>query len=498
MLRRNVIANYLGTAWSMLMGIAFLPAYIRYLGIEAYGLIGVFTLLQVWLSLLDFGLTPAVSRETSRTTRPGYEAQRIRELLRSIEVIVLCIAALTCAVIWLSSDWLASAWLRSEHIPNDVVARTCSLMGVVAALKFVENVYRASLIGLQRQVELNVATSIFATVRGAGAVGVLAFVSDSIVSFFIWQALVSTIASICLSALVYRALPKTPEPARFSFSTLKGTWQFSLGAFAIAFFGTLLSQADKIVLSRLLSLTDFGYYTLAATLASYVRVIAQPIDQAVYPKFVQFMEEDQTVQLADLYHKSTQLSVVLMGGVAISLAVFGKVFLDLWARDPDLTNRTYPIMWIITIGMLANGLMHGPYYLQLAAGWTSLLVKTNIIMAVSLIPLIWFVTNRYGAIGAAFTWLLVNGIYLLVVVQFMHRRLLVKEKRAWYVNDVALPLLCALCVACAFRALAPSSLGYLAGLITLACGTSLTLLAACLSAKRIRDMMLLTFFSARQ
>ena len=44
MLKRNTIANYLGTGWAALMAIAFVPLYIKYLGIEAYGIIGLFVL----------------------------------------------------------------------------------------------------------------------------------------------------------------------------------------------------------------------------------------------------------------------------------------------------------------------------------------------------------------------------------------------------------------------------------------------------------------------
>ncbi|MBS1199036.1 MAG: polysaccharide biosynthesis protein, partial [Proteobacteria bacterium] len=42
MLRRNLIANYLGQGWAAIMGMAFVPLYIKYLGVESYGLIGLF------------------------------------------------------------------------------------------------------------------------------------------------------------------------------------------------------------------------------------------------------------------------------------------------------------------------------------------------------------------------------------------------------------------------------------------------------------------------
>ena len=83
--RRNVIANYLGQAWVALMGLAFIPIYIRYLGIEAWGLMGLFALLQACLTLLDAGVTPTLGREMARFTAGEQSPQAIRDLLRTLE-----------------------------------------------------------------------------------------------------------------------------------------------------------------------------------------------------------------------------------------------------------------------------------------------------------------------------------------------------------------------------------------------------------------------------
>ncbi|HZI25460.1 MAG TPA: polysaccharide biosynthesis protein, partial [Chryseolinea sp.] len=53
----NLIANFMGKGWAALMGIAFIPFYIKFMGIESYGLVGFFTTLQGVFALLDFGLT---------------------------------------------------------------------------------------------------------------------------------------------------------------------------------------------------------------------------------------------------------------------------------------------------------------------------------------------------------------------------------------------------------------------------------------------------------
>lgn len=57
-LKKNVIANHIGQGWTAMMGLVFIPLYIKYLGIEAHGLIGIFAMLQAWLVLLAIDIRP--------------------------------------------------------------------------------------------------------------------------------------------------------------------------------------------------------------------------------------------------------------------------------------------------------------------------------------------------------------------------------------------------------------------------------------------------------
>jgi hypothetical protein len=54
--------------------------------------------------------------------------------------------------------------------------------------------------------------------------------------------------------------------------------------------------------------------------------------------------------------------------------------------------------------------------------------------------MIW-ATLHYGAIGAAWIWLILNMSYILIGVHFMYRRLLSTEKWRWYGKDIILPTL---------------------------------------------------------
>ena len=65
-LKNNIYANFSGSAWSTIMGLIFVPLYIRIMGVESYGIVGVFTSLIGILAVLDLGLSQSMSREMAR------------------------------------------------------------------------------------------------------------------------------------------------------------------------------------------------------------------------------------------------------------------------------------------------------------------------------------------------------------------------------------------------------------------------------------------------
>ena len=446
-LKKNVLANYLGQGWRAIMSLAFVPLYIKYLGIEAYGLIGIFVMLQTWLSLLDMGMKPALGREMARFTGGGHDAQSIWDLLRSIEIISIAMALFVAFGIWVASGWLATDWVQAEKMSVDVVAQAFALMGLVIALRFIENVYTNCIAGLQRQVLQNAVTSIMATLRGLGAVGVLIWVSPTIEAFFIWQGLMSLATAAVFMAVVYRVLPRSARAARFSVPALLNIWRFAAGMLGITLLALLLTQIDKIILSRLLTLELFGYYALAGLISSGLYVMTAPIGAAFYPRFTELYTRQDYLALGKYYHLGAQLVTVLMGSATVILMIFADRVLLLWTADPVLTEQVAPIMVVLALGTFFNGLMWIPYQMQLAHGWTSLSIKINIVAVIFLVPAILWVVPAYGAMGAAWVWVILNAGYCLIGVHFMYRRILTLEKWKWYFNDILIPLSATITVA---------------------------------------------------
>jgi len=489
MLKRNLIANYLGQGWTALMGLAFIPLYIKYLGIEAYGLIGLFALLQAWLSLLDMGMTPTLGREMARFTGGSHSAQSIRDLLRSIEVITLGIAILIAGGIALGANGIATHWLQAEALPVEVVSQAFTVMGVVTALRFTETIYRSSIVGLQRQVLFNMVNSSMATLRGLGAVAILAWVSPTIQAFFLWQGLISIATLVILAATTYATLPRAERGGRFSLDALRGVWRFAGGMIGITFLALLLTQVDKILLSKLLTLSDYGYYALAATVAAALYMLIGPITQAWYPRLCELHARDDQRALADTYHQGAQLVSVIAGSAAVVMILFAETFLRLWTQDPELAQRVAPLLSLLMFGNLLNGLMQLPYQTQLAHGWTSLAVRINIVAVAIIVPAILWATPLYGAEGAAWVWVGLNAGYVLLGIHFMYRRILTRERWSWYRQDVLAPLGASLLAAAVLSLLWSLDPSILADLAQMMLAASMTLFAAALAANRTRRQL---------
>ena len=478
------------------MGLAFIPIYIKYLGIEAYGLIGLFAVLQAWLTLLDMGMTPTLGREMARFTGGGHSVQSIRDLLRSVECIALSVALFITLGIWAASGWLASDWLKAEKIPVSVAAQAFTIMGIVTALRFLEGIYRSCIMGLQQQPLFNAVNVVMATLRSLGAVFVIIWVSPTINVFFIWQGFVSVVTVIVLCKVTYKFIPCCKRKGQFSISALKSVWKFAGGMVAIAIVALILTGIDRILLSKLLTLSEYGRYTLAITLSSSLMMFIGPLISAVYPRMCELIEISDDVQLASLYHQSAQFVSVVAGSAAIIIALFAEPLLLLWTRDADIANQTASILSILVLVQLISGLMHVPHYAQLAYGWTTLELKIYSLAIIFIVPLVFWSAPRYGALGTSWVLLALGLGQLLIGLPFMFCRILKNEKYNWYVYDMILPIISAVITATLLRSifikLCSSSLSI--QLLTIVITSFCTFFAAAMSASYTRIELLKYIF----
>lgn len=486
MLKKNIISNLLGKGISALLAIAFVPFYLKYLGAEAYGLVGLFAILQSVFMLADMGLSGTFTRETARLSVMEDSAQQMSDLCRTVEGLFVVVGLLVALVIAASSHLIAEYWVNLEQLSVTTASSSILLIGVAVGLQFPFFIYQGGMQGLQRQTQLNGLLVSLSLLRGLGAVLILAYVEPSIHAFFMWQVAISTLQLVAGHLLIWRSLPAILTRPRFNFKLIRPLWRFAAGTAGITFSGILLSQADKLVLTKMLPLETFGYYTLAGVVASVPGMIAFPVSNAIYPRLIQLVTTQNFSELTDLYHRSCQLMSVLIIPVGLVLAIFSKEIIFLWTGNIVTAQHTFLLARILVASSTLMGLMLIPYTLQLAFSWTRLSLTFNFMGVVLLIPLTMWLTTMYGAVGASFMLLLLYSTNFLGMTHLMHRHILQGEKWNWYINDIGKPFLSALVIVLIGSLFVDDELSTLSLLAKLTCILVASVCASAISVKFFR------------
>ncbi|AHG93553.1 polysaccharide biosynthesis protein (plasmid) [Gemmatirosa kalamazoonensis] len=478
-LQRDLTANLAGRFWSMALNLLAVPVYLRYLGAEAYGLIGLLILLENISSLLDSGLGLTLNRELARrgaVTGAGAVDTR-RDVLLTLQAVHWGLALVCGGLVLAAAPLIAHHWVQARALDPATITRCLRWMSLSVTAAVLFSFYQGGLFGIGRQVALNALMIVFSTVRIGGAMLVLARVTSAPHVFFALQGLALAAQVVVGAWLLWTSLPAIGRRSRFERGVIREVWRFTATVSANSFLTAAVSQVDKVIFSRVLSLADFGYYTLAGTAAGTLWSVVLPLGAPFFPRFAELWEQRAIGRLAEMYHRASQLITLAAAPLAVVLCAFAYPLLLIWTRSADTAGRAAPILTVLAIGTAMNALSSVPSHVQNACGWPGLMTTYNAVYVALLVPAIWFTASRYGAVGAAATWAVPNAGYMFVTTPIMHRRLLRGELGRWLRADVGVPLLVALGVGAALRLAMPpldrlSALVYIAAAGTVVMATT--------------------------
>lgn len=446
-----------------------MPLYLRYLGAEAFGVVGVHVMLQAWISVLDMGLTPVLMQQMSRFRAGTLRAREAAVCLRTLEAVLGILAVAVVGLLSAGSGWIGQTWLSASEIPDSALANCMAFIGLAVALRWLTGLYRAALAGLERQDWGNGLSASFATLRFAGVLPLLIFISTSLEHFFTFQAVVGALELLAFASVVHRLVPSgvgiRPEwralaamlPMVGSMSLLVAIW-------------VVVTQVDKLILSGLLPLTEYGYFTLASAAASGVLVLVPPLNQVIQPRLTILAESRDETSLIELYRLSSQLAVVAFVGLGGGVAFFAEPILRIWSGSHEVAQAAAPVLFWYGLANAVVGILVLPYMLQFAKGQLRLHILGNLISLATLVPALIWAARYWGAIGAGKVFFVANLLFLLFWMPVVHRRFLPVLTWRWLLHDtLPIAVLMLGCLVVASRVM-PTALSSLATLLWIGAG----------------------------
>jgi O-antigen/teichoic acid export membrane protein len=483
--RAGLVAAFASRAFTAVVALVAVPMVVARLGYEAYGLVGFHGALQALMLLLDLGLSLTLNRELARLRVLG-DAREMRDVLRTLEIVYWLVGIVVFAALAPLAPWIAGRWLRPAALPADAVAGAVVLMLAVVSARWPLTLYAGGLAGLQRQVALGWITAVLAAVQNLGVVWALDTIGPTLPVFFGWHLAAGLANTLVAGVALWRALPPAPGRPAFRMAILRRVGAFAATTGGTSILGVLTQQLDKVILSRLLSLEQFGFYSLASVAAGALYRLVEPVYAVFYPRLTELVTAGDPARLAAFYHRASQIVALLVVPAATVLAVFAPEALWLWTRDPAAVGSASLLLALLAAGTALNGLVAMPYALQLASGWPQLSFRLNVVSLLVAAPGMAWLAVRFGAPGAASVWIGVNLFFLLIDVHLMHRRLLAGEEGRWYRQDVLGPLAAGVAAALAVRLAWPATPGgpWTAATFATAAAVTLAATAAALPAAR--------------
>jgi O-antigen/teichoic acid export membrane protein len=433
MVRTSLLLPVAAKAWTSMLMLAAVPVYVRFLGVDAFGVVGLFTTAAAVLAVFDLGMPAWLIREFAGSPAPA-ERRRLSSLAHSMDW--LAVSALLLIT-------LTGAAFVYYHPPvmQEKTQIAAMVLGVVAlGVQWPGNLYAAMLAGQQRHATAALIAAACSTVRVALTLGGL-WISPSLLTFFSAQAVMSAVQTLALRWQATRPILLPGPRTRPNIGWLAQARGFAPAMTLMGVLSLVLSQADKVLVGQWLSLAEFGVYMIGWTVAGGLSALTVAPMSSIALAWLSAgptrRNEDATWQV---YQQLTAWMVALLVPPTVVLSLMPEMALILWGIPGDIASQVARLLPWLLAGTALNGLMTIPYMLQIAHGWVQLPLKVNLLALCALLPVLAWATSEHGIEGAAIGWLVTNGVFVLVWPWLMHRRLLRGFLVRWLIWSVLFPI----------------------------------------------------------
>lgn len=484
-LRDNVVANLAGTAVAAGAAVLSAPLIYRWMGPGAYGLVGVYVLLQTLMPLFDAGITAGLARAVAwhRERSLG----EVRTLVQAAMRPVVAMAIVFVLVAAFGAGPAARHWHGDSALSFETVRLAFWWMAGALAIRLVAGLGRASLMALELQPRANAVQAVAAVVRTFGALIFAMATGTGVVGFFALQVPISIAEYAAYQWALRRAL--TTEAVPVTREDLSRHLRFAFGIAGLSAMWLLTSQADKVLLAEGLTLSGYGAYSLGVHVASVILLAVGSVHGAVLPRMTRHVAGREEEKLRSLYGIATALTVAMACAVVVGISIGARMLVPSLRVSVDGIDP----MWIARlygIGNAGAALLAMAYQLQNARGVLRMHAVGTVMQMLVQVPLVAWSASGGDAVRTAVAFACVNWAFAFAWLPFVHARFLPGGHWYWMSRHLLPTLVAGVVVgAVAIRAAHALPNGWVWGVAALAFGAGTTFLAAAAMDADARDLV---------
>lgn len=395
---QNVLANYFAVAWVGGLSILLIPVYLRVLGPEQWGAVAICMAIQGFMGLLDAGLGQIMPRNMALTRGDKVKEAHVF-LLFSRSYMTL--GAMGFFVAQLCVPYLITHWFNNGQGLAEGTELALRLVISQFFFQFANNAHVGYWSGLQEQKIAGFRLCLFSTVKHIGALALVNLWSPHALAYVLPFAVGAGLEWFSNHLSIRRKLGEISGRGLVwhDFRVLaKDAGLLASGVLV----GMLVSQLDRIVLSRVLDASTYGAYVIVASLGLAFMQLQYPLMRAFFPRVV-------LASVGGTRHKTKLLAVsILLLCVAPCLltAVLAPWILEAWLHNSKIASMGVLPLRLILCAVAVNAMYHLIYQRILAAGENKVIIRINLLVFMLVAPMLYFTAPIYGPVAGGLSWLL--------------------------------------------------------------------------------------------
>ena len=227
-------------------------------------------------------------------------------------------------------------------------------------------------------------------------------------TYLLWHVAIASAETLVRAFSAWHTLAVKRRASRWNSSQLRSLSKVFAGMSAATLLGALTVQVDKLIVSKMVLIEQFGYHMIATTVAAGALQLIYPLVQAALPSAIALKDDPAALRRFSL--KLVQLIGAITVGSALAFALLGEWLLVLWLKDLAVVQVVRPVLTVLLIGSVFNAFYNVGYIHWLVHQRLGRILQVNllalVLSALVLPPLV----GSYGIIGAAAGWGTINLI----------------------------------------------------------------------------------------
>ena len=414
----NAIYNLLPQVWFLGLTVFTTPFVLHRLGVDAYGILSIVTIMAGYLAFLDLGLNVAVIRFIAAHDAKG-ETEEIIRVIETALFVFLSMAALTAAALFFLSTVFARLLSVPDGLQSDAVL-ALRLGAVSFGVNLVMGIFSAVPRALQRFDIVNLLNVVIGTLQIVVTVLLLAL-GKGLIAVVLWGAALSVLSLVTYVVIAKRLLPAMSIRPRFDSEKFSELFKFSGFVMASNFTGVASAHSEKLILGALAPIAQVTFYTVPFNLASRVlTLIPNNLFTVLFPAFSAMSVTDNLEAIREAYTRAFRFIFIAVAPISVLMIVFGGDLLRLWI-DEEMGRNGGPILACLAVAVLINAPAWVSVTVGQSMGRPALVAISQMIHLATLIVCGLILVPFYGSFGAALAWLAGNCIGIPVLVFLVNR-----------------------------------------------------------------------------